>query len=346
MKAVILRGKYDVAIETVPDAKVQFPTDAVVQVVAAAICGTDLRGYGGLPGPVHGPRCGHEFVGLVTEVGAEVSRLRPGMLVVAPFVFSDGTCVQCVRGLPSSCASGGMFGVDCDGGQAEAVRVPFADATLVEVPMDEHDERIPAVLALADVMATGFHAMHTARVGPDTSVAIVGDGPVGLCSVLAARALGAKRIMMLGRHGCRTRIGRSFGATDVMESSGTGTVAEGIDFVLSRSDGSGVDVVAECTGESAALDTALGSCRDGGTMSLVGGPHGEAGQMMACFLRNITVTGGLAPAGAYLPALLDDVLAERLDPGPIFDLTVSLDEIASGYEAMRSRTVTKVLVQV
>jgi hypothetical protein len=328
-----------VTVEQVPDPRIEFPADAVVRVVAAGICGTDLRGYRGLPGPVQGPRCGHEFLGVVTDVGSDVGTVHPGTMVLAPFMFCDGTCAQCLRGMPVSCRAGGMFGVAGDGGQAEAVRVPFADATLFPVPMDEHDERLAAVLALADVMATGHHAVHAAGLPERATVVVVGDGAVGLCAVLAARAAGAERIMLLAHHQARGKIGTRFGATEVIESHGTGAVEQ----VLQSTAGVGADLVAECVGDQAALDIAVAACADGGTLSLVGGPH-AALDTRALFRRGLTVTGGLAPARRYGRRLLGEVLAGRLDPAPVFDRTVSLAQIGEGYAAMDAREATKVMV--
>ncbi|GHF81316.1 hypothetical protein FHX82_003188 [Amycolatopsis bartoniae] len=340
MKAALLRGPGELVVEDVPDPRIEEPTDAVVRVLAAGICGTDLRGYAGLPGPVTGPRCGHEFVGVVEDVGADVT-LRPGTTVVAPFVFADGTCLECEHGVPSSCRAGGMFGVAGDGGQAEAVRVPFADATLVPAAVDENDERLSALLALCDVMATGRHAARMTRIAPGASVAVIGDGAVGLCSVLAARQAGAEQVLLLGRHEDRVRIGRGFGATEVVSARG----AEAVEAVRAATDGAGVDVVVDCVGEAGSLTTAIGIVRDGGALSPVGGLHAGL-DLMACFLRNLTVAGGLAPARTYLPGLVEDVLAGRLDPSPVFDLSVPLGDIAKGYEAMRDRTATKTLVRI
>lgn len=327
------------AVKTVSDAALREPSDAVVRVVAAGICGTDTRGYRGQPGPMQGPRCGREFVGVAVETGAEVTSVRPGQLVLAPFVFADGSCVPCGRGLPTSCRNGGTFGVAEDG-QAEAVRVPFADATLVPVPMDEDDERLPAVLALANVMSTGHHAVQGAALGRDSLVAVVGDGVVGLCAVLAAREAGAGRIVMLGHHPDRLTVARAFGATDVIESRGDEAVAG----LLDLTDGTGADLVVESVGEQGALDTAMRICADGGRVGLVGGPHGAV-DMMACFLRNITVFGGRTPARTPIPHLLDAMLAGRIDPSPIFDSTVPLAAITDGYVAMDTRRATKVLVR-
>lgn len=340
MRAVILHAPGELSVESVPDPVLEEPTDAVVRVVAAGICGTDLRGLAGHPGPVRGPRCGHEFVGVVADTGSDVRTLRPGEVVVSPFQFSDGVCASCTRGVPSSCRSGGMFGVDAGGGQAEAVRVPFADATLVPVPVDPTDERVPGILALADVMATGVHAVGSAALPERATVAVIGDGAVGLCSVLAARRAGAERIFLFGRHASRLEIGKSFGATDFVTTRGDEARAAFLD----ATGGAGADLVVDAVGEQEALDTALAVSADGGSVALVGGPHGGV-DTVACFLRNITVTGGLAPSRAYLPGLVDDVLAGRIDPSPVFDHVVTLDDAALGYEAMAARTATKVLVQ-
>ncbi|WP_039924234.1 alcohol dehydrogenase catalytic domain-containing protein [Amycolatopsis decaplanina] len=339
MRAAILRAPGHVDVGHVPDPRIEHPSDAVVRVVAAGICGTDLRGYQGRPGPVQGPACGHEFVGVVASVGRDVRTVRPGQPVVAPFMFSDGDCVQCVRGMQSSCQNGGMWGVAAGGGQADGVRVPFADGTLLPVPLDEHDERVPAVLTLADVMATGHHAIHASAGRKPATVAVVGDGAVGLCAVLAAQRAGIERIFLIGHHEMRLRIGHKFGATDLVSAQG----AEGWTQVIEATGGAGADLVVEAVGEQGAMDTAMAVCADGGAISTVGGPHGVL-DSMACFLRNVTVTGGLAPARAYLPALLDDVVAGRLDPSPIFDHTVQLACVDSGYQAMVDRQATKVLI--
>ncbi|MEV6716734.1 alcohol dehydrogenase catalytic domain-containing protein [Lentzea sp. NPDC051208] len=343
MKAAILHGKHELTVETVPDAVLQAPGDAIVRVVVAGICGTDLHGYNGLPGPVTGPRCGHEFVGVVEDIGNEVSTLRRGTMVVAPFNFADGTCSACQAGVHNACAAGGMFGVDGDGAQAEAVRVPFADANLVAVPVDQNDERLSSLLALTDTMATGFHAVRTGGVEPGSSVAVLGDGPIGICTVLAAREAGAGRIILVGRHETRLSKGRDFGATDTFRARGPEGVAESIDFVHAATQGLGADVVVECGGGPQTQNTAFALCRAGGTVCVMGSP--PLGDVTPVFLRGITLTGGLTPVRAYLPELVERVLAGTLDPGSIFDRTVTLDGIVSGYEEMAARTATKVLVR-
>jgi len=340
MKAALLSGPGEMAIGEVPDAVLEHPTDAVVRVVLAAICGTDVHAYRGRPSPAPGPVCGHEFVGTVEDVGADVRNVRRGDLVVAPFTFSDGTCFQCVRGLPTSCVAGGMWAVDAGGAQAEAVRVPFADGTLVRLPMDEDDERIPAILMLADVMATGHHAIQAPRRPVPQTVAVVGDGPTGLCAVLAAARAGAERIYLLGRHPGRLEIGKQFGATDVITTRGPQAHAE----LIEATGGVGAELVVEAAGEQEALDTALAICADGGTISVTGGPIATVDSFPR-FLRNVSVAGGLTPARLYLPDLLAQVIAGDLDPSPVFDLSVPLADIDRGYRAMADRTSTKVLVR-
>ena len=220
MRAVVRSDAGGVRLAQVPDAAVSAPTDAVVRVVLAAVCGTDLWGYRGLGAIPPGPRAGHEFLGVVEQVGPEVGAIRRGDLVLAPFMWADGSCPPCLDGLPTSCSQGGMWGGGHDGGQGEAVRVPFADATLIRLPMDERDERLPAVLALADVMATGAHAAAIARVRPGSTVAVVGDGAVGLCAVLAALRAGARQVVLLGRNPARTALGTRFGATAIVAERG------------------------------------------------------------------------------------------------------------------------------
>ncbi|WP_410586417.1 zinc-binding dehydrogenase [Amycolatopsis sp. lyj-23] len=344
MKAAQLISHEEVVVTEVPDPVPGAPTDAVVRVVAAGICGTDVRGFAGRAGPVRGPHCGHEFAGVVTAVGTDVVTLAPGDFVLAPFTFSDGVCTPCRRGVPTSCSAGGMWGVAAGGGQAEAVLVPFADATLVPVRVDEDDERIPALVTLTDVVATGWHVLSQGlrQIPPDRSrvVAVVGDGAVGLSSVLAARAAGAERIFLLGRHESRLAIGAAFGATDVVTAeSGDEAVAA----VRDATGGTGADLVVDAVGEQPALNTAMAACADGGVLGLVGGPHGHV-DAAACFQRNITLTGGLTPVRRYLPDLAARVLAGELDPSPLFDRTVPLDDIAAGYAAMAGLRAVKVLV--
>ncbi|QLQ35631.1 zinc-dependent alcohol dehydrogenase family protein [Micromonospora robiginosa] len=345
MRATVIHGPNDVRVEEVPDAAVREPGDAVVRTVLACICGSDLWAYRGVAQRRPGQRIGHEFLGVVEEVGAEVTAVRVGDLVVAPFVWSDGTCEFCREGLHTSCPNGGFWGTPgSDGGQGEAVRVPYADGTLVRLPAEAagDDRLLTALLALSDVMATGHHAALAARVRPGATVAVVGDGAVGLCGVLAARRLGAERIVALGRHTARTDIARRFGATDVVAQRGE----EAVEAVRELTGGHGAHAVLEAVGTQESMRTAISIARDGGAVGYVGVPHGgsagvDVGQM---FNRNVTLAGGVAPARAYLPELLADVLAGTIDPSPVFDRSVPLDGVPDGYRAMDDRSALKVRV--
>jgi threonine dehydrogenase-like Zn-dependent dehydrogenase len=346
MRATTIHGPGDIRVEDVPDPSLRAPTDAVVRVTHACICGSDLWGYRGVSRPEPGSRCGHEFVGLVEDVGVEAGSLKRGDLVIAPFVWADGTCVHCQAGLYTSCVDGGAWGSPgSDGGQGEAVRVPYAAATLVVVPDPSvlgDDRMMAALLSLSDVMGTGHHAAVMAGVTEGSTVAVVGDGAVGLCAVLAAARLGAARVVALGRNPARIAVARAFGATDVVEARGEEAAAA----VLELTDGLGVSAVLECVGTQQAMDTAIAITRDGGTVGFVGVPAEVEGiPPRPVFGRNLGVRGGVAPVRAYLPELLDDVLAGRLDPSPVFDRTVDLMGVPDGYAAMDDRSALKVLVR-
>ncbi|MEU5274869.1 zinc-dependent alcohol dehydrogenase family protein [Streptomyces asoensis] len=345
MRATVIHGPDDIRIEEVPDPVVRHPTDAVVRVVNACICGSDLWAYRGVAARTAGQRIGHEFLGIVEAVGSEVRGFRPGDFVVAPFVWSDGTCDYCREGLHTSCPRGGFWGeVGSDGGQGEAVRVPFADGTLVQLPKDAAGEEklLPGLLALSDVMSTGHHAAVAARVRPGATVAVVGDGAVGLCGVLAAQRLGAGRIIALGRHEARTAIARGFGATDVVAERGESA----IEAVKELTGGQGAHAVLEAVGTEESMRTAISIARDGGAVGYVGVPHGgSAGvDISQMFDRNVSLAGGVAPARAYIPELLPDVLSGAIDPGAVFDRSVGLDGVPEGYRAMDARTALKVRI--
>ncbi|MEV6553390.1 zinc-dependent alcohol dehydrogenase family protein [Streptomyces sp. NPDC051597] len=346
MRATVIHAPHDIRVEDVPDSVVQFPTDAVVRVLRACICGSDLWAYRGESARQPGQRIGHEFLGVVEEAGSEVTGFRAGDLVVAPFVWSDGSCDYCAEGLQTSCPQGGFWGsVGSDGGQGEAVRVPFADGTLVKLPAAAaSDERLlTALLALSDVLGTGHHAAVGAGVGRGSTVAVVGDGAVGLCGVLAARRLGAERIIALGRHRVRTDIARAFGATDVVAERGEAAV----DAVRELTRGQGAHAVIEAVGTEQSMRTAVEITRDGGAIGYVGVPHGSGTglDLSVMFDRNIALRGGVAPVRAYIPELLPDVLSGAVDPSPVFDLTVGIDGVPGGYKAMDERTALKVLIK-
>jgi threonine dehydrogenase-like Zn-dependent dehydrogenase len=334
-------GAGDVRVENVPDPTLKEPTDALVRVLQACICGSDLWPYASLPASDHGRRMGHEFLGVVEGTGSEVSGLKPGDVVVAPFVWSDGTCDFCRQGLQTSCRHGGQWGHELDGGQGEAVRVPQAPGTLVKVDVAEDSALLPSLLTLSDVFCTGHHAAVTAGVNPRTSVTVIGDGAVGLCGVLAAKRLGAERIILMGRHKTRTDLGREFGATDVVAQRGE----EGVAAVRELTGGDGTHAVLECVGTRSAIEMALGVVRDGGTVGRVGASqYTEVPMDFGTLMRNITLTGGVAPARAYIEELLPDVLDGTVQPGKVFDRTIGLDEVPDGYRAMADREALKILV--
>ncbi|MFI9181740.1 zinc-binding dehydrogenase [Streptomyces goshikiensis] len=343
MRATLIYGAGDIRVENVPDPVLREPTDALVRVLRSCVCGSDLWPYGSKPAAEHGDRIGHEFLGVVEDTGAEVTGLRRGDVVVAPFVWADNTCDFCREGLQTSCRHGGFWGAqDVDGGQGEAVRVPQAEGTLVKLPVGEDSALLPSLLTLSDVFPTGHHCALTAGVGPRTTVTVIGDGAVGLSAVLAARRLGAERIILMGRHKDRTDLGRDFGATDVVEERGE----EGVEKVRELTGGDGTHTVLECVGLRPAVETAFGVVRDGGTISRVGAPqYPEVPMDLQVFFRNITLTGGVAPARAYIEELLPDVLDGAVEPGRVFDRTVGMDDVPAGYRAMADRQALKVLIQ-
>ncbi|MFF0052803.1 zinc-dependent alcohol dehydrogenase family protein [Streptomyces microflavus] len=345
MRATVIHAPHDIRVEEVPDPAIRQPTDAVVRVLRACICGSDLWAYRGESARQPGQRIGHEFLGVVEETGAGVDGFAVGDLVVAPFVWSDGTCAYCADGLTTSCPEGGFWGsVGSDGGQGEAVRVPHADGTLVKLPAAaaSDDRLLTALLALSDVLGTGHHAALGAGVTKGSTVAVVGDGAVGLCGVLAAKRLGAERIIALGRHSARTDIARRFGATDVVAERGEAALAA----VRELTRGEGAHSVIEAVGTEQSMRTALDIVRDGGAIGYVGVPHGSASgvDLGVMFDRNIALRGGVAPVRTYIPELLPDVLDGTIDPSPVFDLSIGLDEVPAGYRAMDGRTALKVLI--
>jgi threonine dehydrogenase-like Zn-dependent dehydrogenase len=343
VRATLMYGAGDVRIEDVPDAQLVESTDALVAVTRACICGSDLWPYKGMEHDDAGRRMGHEAVGVVEAVGADVRTLKAGDVVVMPFAFSDGTCVFCREGLHTSCLHGGFFGTtEVAGAQAEAVRVPQADGTLFVLPVGKDDALMPSLLTLSDVMGTGHHAAVTANVGPGKSVAVVGDGAVGLCGVIAARRLGAEQIIIMGRHSDRIALAKEFGATDVVAERGE----EGIERVRELTGGLGVHSVLECVGLEQSMVTAIGIARAGGAVGRVGVPQDESmPASQTAFFDNVTVSGGPAPARAYIEELLPDILEGRIEPGRVFDRVVGLDEVPDGYRAMDERESIKVMVE-
>ncbi|HEY0321571.1 MAG TPA: zinc-dependent alcohol dehydrogenase family protein [Pyrinomonadaceae bacterium] len=336
-------GAGDVRVETVPDARVIEPTDALVAVTRACICGSDLWPYKTMECSETGRVMGHEAVGVVESVGADVRTVKAGDLVVMPFAYSDGSCAFCHEGLHTSCVHGGFFGtVEVAGAQAEAVRVPLADGTLFVLPVGRDDALMPSLLTLSDVMGTGHHAALAARVGPGKMVAVVGDGAVGLCGVIAARRLGAEQIIMLGRHPDRIALARDFGATDVVSERGE----EAIERVRELTGGLGVHSVLECVGYEQSTLTALSIVRPGGAVGRVGVPQDESiPAAQPTFYNNVTIAGGPAPVRAYIEELLPDVIEGRIEPGRVFDRVTGLDGVPDGYRAMNEREAIKVMVE-
>jgi len=335
-------GAGDVRVENVPDARLVEPTDALLRVTRACICGSDLWPYNQMEPTAHGRRMGHEFIGVLEAVGADVRTLKAGDVVVAPFAWSDGTCVFCHEGLQTSCLHGGWWGGDLDGGQGEAVRVPQADGTLVRLPVDVDDALMPSLLALSDVMGTGHHAARAARVAPGHTTAVVGDGAVGLCGVIAAKRLGAEQIIMLGRHQDRIVLAQDFGATDIVSERGD----EAVEQVKELTGGVGAHSVLECVGHGLSMETALSIARPGGAVGRVGVPQEETIPLaQPTFYDNITISGGPAPARAYIEELMPDVLEGRIEPGRVFDRVIGLDEVPDGYRAMNERESIKVLIE-
>ncbi|GAA4922921.1 zinc-binding dehydrogenase [Actinomycetospora succinea] len=342
MKATVMYSAGDVRVEDVPDPVIQQPTDALVRITTSCICGSDLWPYGSMPAG-NPARMGHEFLGVVTDVGSDVSGLQAGDHVVAPFAYSDGTCAFCREGLHTSCVHGGFWDEPGQqGGQAEAIRVPLADGTLAKLP--ETDAALaPSLLTLSDVFGTGYHAAVRGGVAPGRTVAVVGDGAVGLLAVLSATLLGAEQIILMGRHKDRTDLGREFGATDVVAERGE----EGVAKVRELTRGEGAHVVLEAVGARPAYDQSYGVVRPGGTISRVGVPQYEEAPVgfASLFGGNVTLTGGPAPTRAYIDTLLPKVLDGSIEPGKVFDRTVGLDGVPDGYRAMADREALKVLVR-
>jgi threonine dehydrogenase-like Zn-dependent dehydrogenase len=339
MRAAVFHGPGNVRVENVAEPTIEFDSDAIVQVMAAGICGSDLwpfRGYGG----EIGMRIGHEFVGVVRSVGVDVRTVRVGDVVIAPPRWSDGTCEFCLAGLPSSCVDGGAWGEPShDGGLGERVRVPQADGTLIVVPRELNDD-LGSLLALSCAMPAAHHAAVSAGVRWGSTAVIVGDGAVGLCGVLAARRLGAEQVVVVGHHEDRLGIASLFGATDVVLADPASGL-RAVEAVMSRTGGAAS--VLECVGVQSSWSTAVAVARDGARIGYIGHPHPvERVDLARLFERNITLAGGLAPAREYLPELLRAAASGELDPTPVVDLVLPLGELVAGYTAMDERLAIKV----
>jgi threonine dehydrogenase-like Zn-dependent dehydrogenase len=343
MKAVIFEGKGNVTLGERPDPKIEEPTDAVVRVVMGCVCGSDLWYYRGIKQHKVGS-IGHEFIGVVEQVGASVENIKKGDLIIAPFKFSDGTCAACKAGFPTECVNGGGFGNgDTDGGQGQFVRVPFAGATLVAVPKGNYSsDMLASFLSLSDVMCTGYHAAVSAGVKPDDVVAVVGDGAVGLCAIIGARLLGATRIIALSRNPARQKLAKDFGATDIVEERGDAAIKA----VMQLTEGAGVDAALECVGTDESIETCVGITRPGGMIGAVGLPVYENFSYAQLFWKNVGIRGGVAPARTYIPTLLQAVLDGKINPGLVFDFSTDLENIKEAYAAMDERRAIKSLLRV
>ena len=343
MKATVMYGAGDVRVEDVPDPVVQKPTEALIRVTYACVCGSDLHPYHDLGDTPEGRRMGHEAIGVVEEIGDDVRTLSVGDTVIVPFAWSDGTCPFCRDGITTSCVHGGFFDGAPSATQAEKLIVPEADGTAVKVPAGTDEALMPSLLTLSDVYLTGYHAAVQGQVGPGKTVTVIGDGAVGLSAVLASKQLGAETIILMGRHTARTDLGREFGATHVVAERGD----EGVAKVMEITGGEGSHVVLEAVGHMPAYEQAYGIVRPGGTISRVGVPQYEEAPVgfMSLFGKNATLTGGPATVRAYLEAAIPQVLDGTIDPGRVFDRELPLSEIAEGYRLMDSREALKVLIR-
>ncbi|MEU1163808.1 zinc-dependent alcohol dehydrogenase family protein [Streptomyces sp. NPDC005921] len=336
MRATMLHAPGDIRVEDLPEPKILQPSDAVIRTVATCVCGSDLWDYRGINDVVQPTPIGHEYVGIVEAVGGDVRTIVPGQFVVGSFFASDNTCPNCVNGYQTSCLHREFVG----GCQAEYVRVPLADGTLVATDGLPADEQVAALLACSDVMGTGWYAASAAEVRPGQTVVVVGDGAVGLCAVIAAREMGAERIIAMSRHESRQQLAREFGVTDVVAERGE----DGVTLIKDLTEGIGADAVLECVGTPESMRQALHSTRPGGNVGFVGVPHDVAIDGEELFFSHVALRGGPAPVRRFLPDLMERVQAGRIDPGKVFDLTLPLDEAAEGYRAMDERRAVKTLL--
>jgi threonine dehydrogenase-like Zn-dependent dehydrogenase len=337
MRGAILHGPRDVRFEERDEPAILQPTDAVIRMSATCVCGSDLWPYRGLNPAAPPTPMGHEYCGIVEEVGRSVTAIKPGQFVIGSFFASDNTCPHCRAGYHTSCEHKEFVG----GAQAPRLRVPLADGTLVATPDVPDAGMIPSLLALSDVMGTGWFAAEAASVKPGSTVAVVGDGAVGLLGVLSARQMGAERIIAMSRHAPRQALAREFGATDIVTERGEA----GVESIKALTKGVGADAVLECVGTQEAMMQAIRSTRPGGSVSFVGVPHGVAIDGTRLFYALVHLHGGPAPVRRFLPQLIDFVFEGRINPGKVFDLTLPLDQVAEGYRAMDERRAIKTLLR-
>ncbi len=337
MKATILYGARDIRFEERDDPTIIKPTDAVIKITAACVCGSDLWPYRGIQEITEPTPMGHEYCGIVEEVGSKVKSIKPGQFVIGSFFASDNTSPHCQAGYQTSCQHVEFVG----GAQAEHLRVPLADGTLVAIPETPPDNLIPGLLSTSDVLGTGWFAAVAANVRPGKTAVVVGDGAVGLLGVLSAKQMGAGRIIAMSRHESRQKLAREFGATDIVTERGD----EGVARIKDMTDGIGADAVLECVGTQESMMQAIRSTRPGGSIGYVGVPHGVELNGHELFFTHVRLHGGPAPVRSYLPKLIDLVLSRKIDPGRVFDLTLPLDQVAEGYRAMDERRAIKTLLR-
>ena len=337
MRVTTIQAPGDIRLEERPLPEITAPTDAVIRITASCICGSDLWPYRGANEVTPGSTIGHEMVGVIEEVGADVRSFAPGDFVVVPFCTCDNTCPHCLNGAQSACVNGGFT----TGAQGEYGLVTQAEGSLVKTDGMPDAEMIPSLLTLSDVFPTGWHCAVAAGVKKGDTVVVVGDGAVGLCGVLAAAQMGAERVVAMSRHEPRQAIARAFGATDIVAQRGR----EGAEAIKDLTDGVGADAVLECVGTDDAMKQAFAVARPGSTVGFVGAPHGVELPVRRMFVKNIGLAGGMAPVRRYLPELLELVTTGAVQPGLVFDTVLPLDEVAAGYRAMDERTAVKVLLQ-
>ncbi|MFI6493329.1 zinc-dependent alcohol dehydrogenase family protein [Streptomyces sp. NPDC050564] len=337
MRGAVIHAPGDVRFETLDDPKILQPTDAIIRTAVSCVCGSDLWPYRGLDPVDEAHPMGHEYIGIVEEVGSEVTSVKPGQFVIGSFATSDNTCANCRNGWQSSCLNR-EFMSTC---QAEYVRIPSAQGTLVATDEVPGEEFWPSLLALSDVMGTGWYAADAAEVKPGSTAVVVGDGAVGLCGVIAAKELGAERIIAMSRHEPRQKLALEFGATDIVTERGE----EGVARIKDLTDGIGADAVLECVGTAQSMQQALHAARPGGNVGFVGVPHDVAIDGQDLFFSHVGLRGGPAPVRRYLPDLIDRVVSGRINPGKVFDLTLPLEQVAEGYKAMDERRAIKALLK-
>src|SRR6058998_941378 len=337
MRGTMLYGPRDVRFEERPDPTIIEPTDAIIRIAATCVCGSDLWPYRGIESTTQPRPMGHEYCGIVEEVGSAVKNIKPGQFVVGSFFASDNTCPNCQFGYQSSC----MHREGVGGAQSPVLRVPLADGTLVATPSVPSDDVIPSLLTTSDVLGTGWFAADAANVQPGSTVVVVGDGAVGLLAVLSARQIGAERIIAMSRHESRQKLAREFGATDIVTERGD----EGVERIEQLTKGVGADSVLECVGTQESMMQAIRCTRPGGSVGYVGVPHGVTLDGADLFFRHVRLLGGPAPVRRYLPQLIDLVFARKINPGKVFDLVLPLDQVAEGYRAMDERRAIKTLLR-